>query len=79
MPDFSAIQIYGQEMQLKEEERLKRIHAAAEESHARAKMPRRMQQDLENKKRNPKKAPEPEYSFKPMIGDLKTAADFKIM
>jgi len=48
MPDFSAIQIYGQEMQLKEEERLKRIHAAAEESHARAKMPRRMQQDLEN-------------------------------
>jgi len=42
-------------------------------------MPRRMQQALENDKRNPKRAPEPEFNFQPMVGDLKTAADFKVM
>ena len=43
MPDFSSIRIYAEEMALQEEARLKRIHAAAEESCALASMPHRMQ------------------------------------
>ena len=66
-------------MALKEEQRLKRIHAAAEESHAKARMPRRMEQALENAKRNPKKVQMEEFSFRPMINEPKTAANFKKM
>ena len=50
MPDFSSIRIYSEEVKLKEEERLKRIHADAEASLHAAKMPRRMEQALENEK-----------------------------
>lgn len=66
-------------MALKEEQRLKRIHAAAEESHARARMPRRMEQALENAKRNPKKVQNEEFSFQPTVNEPKTAANFKKM
>lgn len=61
MPDFSSIRIYAEEMQIQEEARLKRIHQKAEESYARAKMPHRMQQALENEKRNPKKVNSQEF------------------
>ena len=79
MPDFSSIQIYAQEMALAEEARLKRIHQAAEESYARAAMPHRMQQALENEKRKPKKEETSQFSFQPMVNEVKTGAQFKKM
>ena len=63
MPDFSSIRIYAEEMALQEEARLKRIHAAAEESYALASMPHRMQQAAENDKRNSQKPVVQEFSF----------------
>ena len=78
MPDFSSIRIYSEEMKLQEEQRLKRIHLAAEESYSLAKMPRRMQQAMENEKQNPKVSKHQEdFSFKPLINEPKTGAQFK--
>ena len=51
MPDFSAVKIYSEELALKEEQRLKRIHQAAEESYARARMPDGMAKYAEKKKK----------------------------
>jgi len=42
-------------------------------------MPSRMQQDADNKKQNPKKLKQEEYTFKPQINEPKTAAMFKRM
>lgn len=77
MPDPSSIKIYAQEMQMQEEARLKKIHQQAEESYARAKMPHRMQQALEDEKRNPKKVNVQEFAFQPMVNEVKTGAQFK--
>jgi len=37
-------------------------------------MPHRMQQAMENEKRKPKKIPGEEFSFRPMVNDVKTGA-----
>ncbi len=42
-------------------------------------MPHRMQQALENEKRNPKKVNSQEFCFQPMINEVKTGAQFKKM
>lgn len=79
MPDFSSIPLYHEEMQRKEEERLKRIHEAAEASYARAKMPDRMQDAAEAAKKNPKIVKQEEFAFQPMINKPKTGKMFKRM
>ena len=63
MPDFSSIPLYSEELKIKEEERLKRIHEAAEASYARARMPDRMQDAAEAAKQNPKVVKQDEFSF----------------
>lgn len=62
---------------MQEEARLKKIHQQAEESYARAKMPHRMQQALEDEKRNPKRVNVQEFAFQPMVNEVKTGAQFK--
>ena len=42
-------------------------------------MPHRMQQALENEKRNPKKVSSQEFTFQPMVNEVKTGAQFKKM
>ena len=59
---------------MQEEARLKKIHQQAEESYARAKMPHRMQQALEDEKRNPKRVNVQEFAFQPMVNEVKTGA-----
>jgi hypothetical protein len=62
-----------------EQARKKRIHEKAEMSYAKASMPSRMQKDQDRKAQLPPKHLGEEYTFKPKIGEMKTAEMFKSM
>lgn len=67
-------------MQKQEQERKKRVHEQAEISYSKARMPSRMQKDLDRKKSEPKQDPTAHlYTFKPKIGEVVTGEMFKAM
>lgn len=79
IPKACSVLIYEQRREEEEQARQKRIHEAAEISHALSKMPSRMQKDQERKSQFPSKAQEEQYSFRPKIGEMKTHEMFKAM
>lgn len=80
IPKVCSVLIYSQSMQKQEQERKKRVHEQAEISYSKARMPSRMQKDLDRKKSEPKQDPTAHlYTFKPKIGEVVTGEMFKAM
>ena len=77
IPIACSVLIYDKKIKKEEEERAKKTHKEAEISLSKAKMPPRMQKDADRKQAQPVKRPEDEFSFRPQINGLVTAAMFE--
>lgn len=79
IPKSCSVLIYNQKIEKEEQARQKRINEMAESSLAKARMPSRMQKDQDSKSQQAPKVKQEQYSFKPKIGEMKTAEMFRSM